>query len=117
MSKETHIGLFPHSKQLEVRMNFIKDLANCGSFRLTKDHINKVWDVLTKDNPLVRDHQVFYEWLRKLTDEVLKGGESIILASDLRSLFKDKINSEETNFEHLSVEGYYWIQTFFVLIN
>ena len=117
MSKDAYSGVFPHQQQLAERMNLIKDLARCGSFKITKEHMKLMWDVLTTDNLLAKDHQAFYEWLRKVTDDVLKGGDSIMLKEDLISLFKEKINSEETDFKHLSIEGYYWIQTFFVLAN
>ena len=68
-----------------------------------------MWDVLTKDNPLVKDHKNFYIWLKTLTSDVIKDGKTIMLKEDLFTFFKEKINSDDTDFEHLSIEGYHWI--------
>ena len=62
-----------------------------------------VWDVLTKDNPLSKDHKNFYVWLKDITVDVLKEDKPIMLKEDLFSFFKEKINSENTDFKHLSI--------------
>ena len=59
-------------------MNFIKDFAGYGSFKMSKEHLSLMWDVITLDNPLYKDHDMFYKWLKKITDEVLKEGSLIV---------------------------------------
>ena len=76
-----------------------------------------MWDVLTTNNPLIKDHQAFYGWLKDISADVLKGEKPIMDKQDMLSFCTDKLNSEDTNFKHLSMDGYYWIQTFFVLVN
>ena len=57
-----------------------------------------MWDALTVDNPLIKDHQAFYVWLRKVSEDVIKDAEMIIAQEDLIAFFKEKIGSEETEF-------------------
>ena len=117
MSDETYFDLFAHSDQLTERLNFIKDLASYGSFMISKEHLTLLWDVLTVDNPLVKDHQQFYVWLRKVSEDVLKDGKAICDQDQLIAFFREKIGSERADFTNLNLEGYYCIQAFFVLIN
>ena len=56
LSDKPYLDMFAHSDQLTERMNFIKDFASCGSFKITKEHLTIMWDTLTVDNPLVKDH-------------------------------------------------------------
>ena len=88
-----------------------------GSFKITYQNLTLMWDELTVDNPLIKDHQAFYIWLRKVSEDVIKDSQPIIDQQDLIAFFKEKISSEETDFRNLSIEGYYCIQSFFVLIN
>ena len=117
MSDESYLGIFAHSDQLTERLNFIKDFARTGSFKMTKANVELMWTVLAEQNPLIKDHQAFYVWLRKMSEEVIKDRLGLMDEQDLISFFQEKINSGETDFSNLSLEGYYCIQSFFVLIN
>lgn len=52
-----------------------------------------------------------------MCEDVLKEGEHVVDPDELIAFFKEKINSDTTNFSNLSIEGYHCIQSFFVLIN
>ena len=109
MSDETYFDLFSHSNQLTERLNFIKDFASYGSFMMKKEQLTLLWDALTTNNPLVKDHEAFYVWLRKVSEDVLKDGKTICDQSELIAFFREKIGSELTDFTNLSLEGYYCI--------
>ena len=52
-----------------------------------------------------------------MSEEVIKDRLDLMEEQDLISFFQEKINSGDTDFSNLSLEGYYCIQSFFVLIN
>ena len=112
-----YCDLFAHSDQLTERMNFIQDFTKCGTFMLSLEHLTLLWHEVIEDNILSSDHKEVYTWFNKMCEDVLKDGLSLVDQDVLIAFFKEKINSDETNFQNLSIEGYYCIQSFFVLIN
>jgi hypothetical protein len=98
-------------------MDFIQSYAGAGSFEMTKDHLSDIFEAMTKDNRLIKDHVGFYSWLKTITDEVFKHGKKLIAKKDLYAFFKEKMASESADFRYLTKEGFFWIQTFFVKIN
>ena len=98
-------------------MDFLKSYAEAGSFEMTSNHLSDIFNAMTKDNKLVKDHVGFYSWLKTITDEVFRYGKRLIDKKDLYAFFKEKMASESADFRNLSREGFFWIQTFFVKIN
>ena len=109
--------LFAHSDQLTERMNFIKEFVKYGDLKLKYEHLTLLWQELIEDNALKNDQRQVYTWFNKMCEEVLKEGENVVDPDELIAFFKEKINSDTTSFHNLSIEGYYCIQSFFVLIN
>ena len=48
MSDESYLGVFAHSDQLTERLNFIKDFARTGTFKMTKANVELMWTVLAE---------------------------------------------------------------------
>ena len=117
LSESVYCDLFAHSDQLTERMNFIKDFAKSGNFKLTMDHLALLWHEVIEDNQLSSDQKQVYTWFNDIAKDVLKEGLMLVDENVLIDFFKQKINSEESNFVNLSIEGYHCIQSFFVLIN
>ena len=44
------------------------------------------------------DHKHVYTWFNKMCEDVLKDGLNLVDQNVLIAFFKEKINSEETNF-------------------
>lgn len=55
--------------------------------------------------------------MRNVCDAVLKTKVALINENDLISFVAQKTSSNESNFVTLSMEGYYFFQTFFILMN
>jgi len=118
VSEECLVDLFPHTDQLTVRLNFISSFASNSSQALSLEQLNTLWDqVITHSLKLTADHQILYNWLRKACDEVYQARSNLVDLEDLIGFFKDKISSDDSNFQNLSIEGYYCIQSFFILMN
>lgn len=60
-----------------------------------------------------------YKWLRGIIDDCLKNHLNLVDEQELIDFFKTKIadDSDDIQFKNLSIEGYYCIQSFFLLIN
>ena len=98
-------------------MDFLQSYAEAGSFEMTSNHLSDIFNAMTKDNELIKDHVSFYSWLKTISDEVFKYNKTLIDKKDLYAFFKEKMASESADFRNLSKEGFFWIQTFFVKIN
>ena len=109
LSDKAYCDLFAHSDQLTERMNFIKDFAKYGSFQLSYQHLTLLWHELIEDNVMSSDHRGVYTWFNKMCEDVLKDGLNLVDQDVLVAFFKEKITSDETNFQNLSIEGYYCI--------
>ena len=59
---------------------------------------------------------MIYKWLQGVSKSQYEGTEVVEIQS-LIDFFKDKIANEERTFQHLTLDGFYCIQSFFVLIN
>ena len=110
--------LFPHKAQLTDRMDFIKEFAKQGSFRLTHAQISQIWRAVIAANPIVSDHTTVSVWLRTICDDFLLGRDTSPTSfEELVSFYRETICAEENTFANLNLEGYYCIQSFFLLIN
>jgi len=81
------------------------------------EHLELLWDLLINKNIIVFDHNTVYKFMRNVCDAVLRAQVQIIDETELITFFSNKINSEQTNFLDLTIEGYYLFQTFFILRN
>ena len=119
LTESTVVDLLNHNLELDARLKLIHYMAVHSETRLNKEYLTLVWDELITNNPAFGDHQIVYKWLRGIIDDCLKNKLGLIDELELIDFFKTKIadESDEAQFKNLSMEGYYCIQSFFLLIN
>lgn len=117
LGEQATFDRFPHSDQIKERVQLIGNFVAAGSFGLKLTHLEKLWDLIIRENLIVSDHPILYKWLRILCDAVLKEKVELIDQEDLIKFFTDKTNGQHSDFINLSLEGYYCFQTFFILMN
>jgi hypothetical protein len=119
LTESTVVDMFNHNLELDARLKLIHYIAVHSDTKLTKQDLLVIWEELISNNPMFGDHQIVYKWLRGIIDDCLKNRLGLIDESELIEFFKAKIADEndDSQFKNLSIEGYYCIQSFFLLIN
>ena len=107
LGEQATFDRFPHSDQIKERVQLIGNFVAAGSFGLKLTHLEKLWDLIIRENLIVSDHPILYKWLRILCDAVLKEKVELIDQEDLIKFFTDKTNGQHSDFINLSLEGYY----------
>ena len=105
-----------HYEQLQLRLSLIGNIIEQSTNMLTVDHLNSVWDCLIQNNTITFDHQHAYKFFRNLCDAVLKSQVEIINEQELIKFINSKIQYSQ-NFVTITMDGYHFFQTFFVLMN
>lgn len=115
---QVFLDLFPHSRQLNERLDFIKEVAKTGSFNLTDTHVTLIWESVIVKNVIVSDHKKVSNWLQDLSvDFIFRRDNGSIPYDDLVRFYKHTICADSNNFAKINTEGFNCIQMFFILIN
>lgn len=109
---------FSHSDHINQRLDFAKYVASFSSVKLTKKHLAIMWDELVALQMFAQDADLFFGFLKELCN-MYSQGYALLDLDDLLGFFRESILNESDGsvLTKLGLEGFYCIQSFFLLAN
>ena len=112
------VDIFAHRKQLQERMDFIKDVANKAHTQIRYEEFAQIWVALLTQNPILSDHAVAATWMRSFADDLMLGRSSCPTnLEELVRFYRESLCADGASYVDISVEGYSCVQSYFLLSN
>ena len=106
---------YTHSTEVEKRLNFIKVIASNSAFKITKEELKELFDLVSA-SPVASDSTDFLNWAKKCCEEQTPEKEILDL-NQFGDFLIELIEGNSLKLETLPLGGFQLIEMFFLSSN
>ena len=108
---------FSHHEEIEERLLFLKYVAGFSyDFKITKQELNIIYDLLVKGSPIPSDNEEFLIWCKNLC-ESSSISKTILDLNEVGEFFTAKMKNGELDIRSLPIVGFEFLQHYFLTVN
>jgi hypothetical protein len=97
---------YSHHDEIDERLSFIKYVSSfSNSFKITKNELNTIYDLLVKRSRVPSDQEEFLTWCKSLC-ESSSISNSVLDLNEVGEFFTEKMKSKELNIKSLPLVGF-----------
>ena len=109
--KAVLVGKYAHSKHLKIRLSFLEFIMGSRVFSISTENFGKLWDIFVKKSFLVKDKELFFKWLQKVSKDLFSSQQT-------KKIFEDFFcNSETLQPQEISYQAYSCFLKMFLVVN
>ena len=97
---------FSHHDEIDERLLFLKYVAGFSyDFKITKQELNIIYDLLVKESPIPSDNEEFLIWCKNLC-ESSSISKTILDLNEVGEFFTEKMKNGELDIKSLPIVGF-----------
>ena len=109
-------GRYDHKTNITERLEFIKFLASHSSYTISRKEVDTIWNMLIDNSKIEFDEEAVFKWLRE-SCESEAGSSQVWQLNDIGEIFNERLGKGSNEMGSLTLDGFYWIQSYFLLAN
>jgi hypothetical protein len=107
---------YSHSEEVAERMAFFKFFAKNCDFHFRQVQLRVIYDSLSVRSPFAEDAATFLKWCKTACQES-DANHTILDLNEVGELFSDLIDNNKLDVTNLPVDGFEFLQNYFISVN
>ena len=109
-------GRYDHKTNITQRLEFLKFLAAHSGYTISRKEVDTIWSCLVDESKIAYDEEALFKWLKESCESV-EGKSQVWELEDIGAIFNERLGSGTGEMSSLTLDGFYCIQSFFLLTN
>jgi hypothetical protein len=105
-----------HHDEIDERLSFLRYIASISDFKISKNELGAIYDLLMKESKIVSDKEEFLQWCKGSCEQ--SSQTTLILdLNEVGEFFTEKMNNGDLDVKNLPVVGFEFLQHYFLSAN
>ena len=109
-------GRYDHKTNITQRLEFLKFLAANSTYTISRKEVDIIWNCLVDESNIGYDEEALFKWLKE-SCESTPGKNPVWELEDIGEIFNERLGKGTGEMNSLTLDGFYCIQSFFLLSN
>lgn len=115
ISEHMFEGRYDHKTNITERLEFLKFLASYSNFTISRKQVDYIWSCLVDESTISYDEEALFKWLKESCEG--SSSNNVWELEDIGSIFNERFSKGTGEMGSLTLDGFYCIQSYFLLAN